>query len=165
MKPQYFVTAVVLAAAPLVAAPPDSAQTATGKTGDQQITITGCVQRESDYRRAADKGRGGVAGTGVGADNEYVLTSVSAADAKKAGGESAFELTGANEKLAAPHVGHRVEISGILKAAEVSGSGTPTGGVSAGKPPRGVDVLSKDLQLREIEVTTVKMISADCPKG
>ncbi len=37
---------------------------------EQQVTLTGCIQRETDYRRARDAGRGGVAGTGVGAGNE-----------------------------------------------------------------------------------------------
>jgi hypothetical protein len=168
MKAQLFVTAVILASAPLVAAPLGDNQTPSGtaKQGDQQITVSGCIQREADYRKAQDKGRGGVAGTGVGAGDEYVLTNLSMAGAdEKKGSEAstAYELTGANEKLAAPHVGHRVEISGTLKAAEVGTSGKPTGGASAGKPPSGVDVLSKDLQLRELEVATVKMVAAKCP--
>jgi hypothetical protein len=167
MKAQLFVTAVILAAAPLVAAPPMGDQTpgATAKAGDQQISVTGCVQRETDYRKAQDKGRGGVAGTGIGAEDEYVLTNLTmtGTDAKTSG-DTAYELTGANEKMAAPHVGHRVEISGILKAGEVGASGAPTGGATAGRPPSGVDIVSKDLKLRELEVTTVKMISADCAK-
>jgi hypothetical protein len=161
MKPAVFVGAAIFAAMPLVAASP-SAQTSgtTAKKGDQQITATGCVQREEDYRKAHEKGRGGVAGTGVGAGDEFVLTNASATGTAKA--ETAYELTGANEKLAAAHVNHRVEITGTLKAAEVGAYGTPTGGATAGKPPSGVDVLSKDLKLRELEVATVKMISATC---
>lgn len=150
MKVQVLVTAAILAGTPVQAGPP-SEQTRT-KQGDEQVTVSGCVQREADYRRARDKGRGGVAGTGLGVENEYVLN-VSA--------KTSYELTGANEKLAGPHVGHRVEISGTLKAAEVTDSGA-TGGATAGKPPRGIDVVSKDLRLRELEVATVKMISADC---
>jgi hypothetical protein len=136
-----------------------------GQKGDQKITVTGCVQREADYRKAQDKGRGGVAGTGVGAGDEFVLTNASASgEANSAAGAGvAYELTGANEKLAAGHVGHRVEISGTLKAAAM-GAGGPTGGATAGAPPRGVDVASKDLRLRELEVATVKMLSADCAK-
>jgi hypothetical protein len=166
MKAEIFVSAVMLAALPLVA-PAPIAQTPSGTTtkGEQQVTVTGCVQREADYRKAQDKGRGGVAGTGVGAENEFVLTNVSpAGDSKKSdiAANAALELTGANEKLAAPHINHRVEITGTLKAAEVGASGKPTGGATAGKPPSGVDVLSKDLQLRELEIATLKMISANC---
>jgi hypothetical protein len=136
-----------------------AAQAPSGKATarDEQVTVAGCVQKETDYRKAHDKGRAGVAGTGIGAENEYVLTNIkSAADAS-----AAYELTGANEKLAGPHVGHRVEISGMLKAAEVGAAGA-TGGATAGKPPKGVDAVSKDLRLRELEVTSVEMISANC---
>ena len=154
------IVAVALGAAPVVA------QTGgTVKKGAEQISVTGCVQREADYRRAQDKGRGGALGTGLGVENEYVLTNMTmaGADAKKSGIETttAYELTGENEKLACPHVGHRVEIAGILKAAEVSAAGA-TGGATAGTPPSGVDVVSKDLRLRELEVTTVKMLAPTC---
>jgi hypothetical protein len=152
----------VIVATQFVAAAGPVAQTpgATAKQGDRQVTVTGCVQSEADYRSAQDKGRGGVAGTGVGVANEFILSNASSAgDAKKgADAAAAYELTGANEKLAAPHVGHRVEITGTLKA------GSASGGPTAGAPPRGTDVVSKDLKLPELEVTAVKMISADCKK-
>ena len=167
MKPTMFVAAAILVAAPLLTTPLPAAQDTTMKKGDQAVTVSGCVQREADYRRAADKGKGGVAGTGLGVENEYVVTNLSmtGGDSKMSGitASTAYELTGANEKLAGPHVGHRVEIAGVLKAADVGPAGKPTGGATAGRPPRGVDVASKDLQLRELEVTTVKMISAKCP--
>jgi hypothetical protein len=35
-------------------------QTSSGKTTDQQVTVAGCVEKETDYRRAHDKGRAGV---------------------------------------------------------------------------------------------------------
>jgi hypothetical protein len=163
MKLTFIGTAAVLAAA--LGALPLAAQTPSGtvKKGDEQVTVSGCVEREADYRKAQDKGRGGAVGTGLGVENEYVLTGLSTAgaDTKKMDASTAYELTGANEKLAGPHVGHRVEIAGVLKAAEVGAAGA-TGGASAGTPPRGVDVVSKDLRLRELEVTAVKMISANC---
>jgi hypothetical protein len=148
--------------------PPPGARTA----GEQQITITGCVQREADYRQARDAGRGGVAGTGVGAGNEYVLTDASPAAARAGeaasptgttGAAMAYELTGPNEGEAGKFVGRRVEITGKLKAAETSAAGQPTGGATAGQPPRGVDVASKDLQLRELEITSVKEATGTCP--
>ena|SRR5436190_5482242 len=142
----------------------------------QQVTVTGCVQKESDYRRAQDAGRGGVAGTGIGAGNEFVLTDVTPSPATPeprpgelpspigtAGAKlPAYELTGPNEEQVAPHVGRRVEISGKLKAAETV-AGQPTGGATAGPPPAGVDVISKDLKLRELEVTSVREASGTCP--
>jgi hypothetical protein len=161
MKSKLFAGALLLAAAPIITAPAPLAQGAATKAPEQQVTVTGCIQRETDYRKAHDKGRAGVAGTGLGADNEFVLTNVSMTGAST-GAAAAYELTGSNEKMAAGHVGHRVEISGKLKAEDVTAAGKPTGGATAGKPPSGVDVLSKDLQLRELDVATVKMVSADC---
>ena len=61
-------------------------------------------------------------------------------------------------------VGKRVEIVGKLKPAEMGAAGA-TGGVTAGKPPAGVDVVSKDLKLREVEVTSVKETTGSCTPG
>lgn len=150
-----------------------------GSSADQQVTITGCIQREADYRQARDAGRGGVAGTGVGVGNEFVLTNASmstgtapnarpgAEPASPAGttgsATTAYELTGSNEGQVSQYVGRRVEISGKLKAAESGATGQPTGGATAGQPPRGVDVASKDLKLRELEVTSVREATGTCP--
>ena len=165
---------------------PPSATTPTATQGTQageQVTLVGCVQREADYRRTQDAGRGGVAGTGVGAANEFVLAdaSMAGAAAGRTGASApgttatpsatgttgtsaapvAYELSGANEGKVAQYVGRRVEIIGQLKPAEVTAGG-PTGGPTAGAPPRGVDVVSKDLQLREVEVTSVREATGTC---
>jgi hypothetical protein len=141
---------------------------AVGASTNQQITVTGCVQREADYRKAHEAGRAGVAGTGIGADNEFVLTDASAAAGAAvptgtSGSSMAYELTGSNEGMASKFVGRRVEISGSLKAAETGAGGAPTGGATAGRPPSGVDVVSKDLKLRELEVSSVKEATGSCP--
>ena len=144
-----------------------------GTAGEERVTVMGCIQREADFRRARDAGRGGVAGTGVGAGNEFVLVSASMATAGtgRAGSAGAagtsgvtaeYELTGKNEGQASQFVGKRVEISGMVKAAEVR-SGQPTGGPTAGKPPEGVDVAGRDLKLRELEITSIKESSGTCP--
>jgi hypothetical protein len=143
----------------------------TAAPQEQQVTIVGCVVREADYRKAADAGKGGVAGTGVGAGNEYVLTNASmstGASGSPVGTAgtaptAAYELTGSNEAQAKEFIGKRVEISGMLKAAEVSAAG-PTGGPTADRPPSGVDLTSKDLKLRELEVASVKAsTTGTCP--
>jgi hypothetical protein len=146
-------------------------QPAARASADGAITVTGCVQSEADYRHARDAGKGGVAGTGVGAGNEFVLANASAAAPTGAaanpvgtsGSAAAYELTGPNEGQVAAFVGKRVEITGTLKPAEVGASGQPTGGATAGQPPSGVDVASKDLKLREIEVTSVREATGTCP--
>ena len=177
-------TAVFSQQAPSPASPPPSQQPtaapAQGSQSGQPVTVTGCIQREADYRRAQDVGRGGVAGTGVGAGNEFVLAEAAMAgtgERAAAGAPStgttatatgttgtsvmAYELTGPNEGKVAQFVGRRVEITGQLKPAAVSGTG-PTGGPTAGAPPRGVDVVSKDLQLRELEITSVREANGAC---
>ena len=135
-----------------------------------QITVTGCIQREADYRQARDAGKGGAAGTGVGAGNEFILSNASVKAGAEAGAvgttgaaATAYELTGSGEGQASAFVGKRVEITGKLKAAETSASGKPTGGATAGQPPSGVDATSKDLQLRELEVSSVKEATGTCP--
>ena len=154
-------------------------QPQTKASADQQITVTGCIQREADYRQARDAGKGGVAGTGVGAGNEFVLTNASSSSSPSAAarpGEPAatgtagsssmaYELTGPNEGQAAQYVGRRVEIVGKLKGGEVGASGRPTGGATAGAPPSGVDVTSKDLKLRELEVSSVREATGTCPSA
>ena len=167
------------ATTPSTTTPTTSQGTQTG----EQVTLTGCVQREADYRRTQDAGRGGVAGTGVGTANEFVLADAATASggratagtstagstnpsatgtAGTASTTAAYELSGPNEGKVGQYVGKRVEIMGRLKPAEVAGA-APTGGPTAGAPPRGVDVVSKDLQLREVEVTSVKEAPGTCP--
>jgi hypothetical protein len=143
---------------------------ATREAAAKEVTVAGCVQREADYRRARDSGKGGVAGTGVGAGNEFVLAdaSLSAGGGSGATGTSgaaamAYELTGPNEGKVSEFVGRRVEITGTLKGAETTASGRPTGGATAGQPPSGVDVTSKDLKLRELEVSSVREAKGTCP--
>jgi hypothetical protein len=166
-------------ATPQQGATPQTPAPAARAGAGQQVTITGCVQREADFRKSADAGKGGVAGSGVGAGNEFVLINASmspagsSAQASNPGAagattgtsgtsSTAYELTGSGEGQAEKFVGKRVEIMGMLKAAETTASGAPTGGPTAGQPPRGVDVTSKDLQLRELEVSSVKETTGAC---
>ena len=144
-----------------------------GSAAGQTVTVVGCIQGETDYRKAQNLGRGGAVGTGVGAGNEFVLIDAKMASAgapPSAGAVTgttgttaqAYELTGANEGKAAQFTGKRVEITGMLKPAETAGA-APTGGPTAGAPPRGVDVASEDLKLRELEVTSVRETTGTCP--
>jgi hypothetical protein len=161
--------------------PPTSQPTQSAQaqpSAGNQVTITGCVQREADYRAANNLGSGGAVGTGVGVANEYILTSATIAPGSspavgtsgtgnpEAGAPSAapmaYELTGPNEGQVGEFVGKRVEIIGKLKAGDM-GPGGATGGATAGAPPAGVDVKSKDLKLREIEVTSVRETTGTCP--
>jgi len=137
----------------------------------QSITVTGCIQREADYRRAAGAGRGGAVGTGVGTGNEFVLanatmgaaagaaTGTSGAGATAATGTTgaaaagtAYELTGPQEGKAEGYVGKRVEITGTLKASTSGATGGPTANVPG----------SQDLKLRELEVASIREATGTC---
>jgi hypothetical protein len=150
---------------------PAQADRSPAASQDERVTVVGCVMRENDYRKAQDAGKGGPAGTGLGSGNEFVLTNASAKGAAgtapgqavgTSGSATAYELTGSAEKQAEQFVGKRVEISGTLKPAEMGAAG-PTGGPTAGAPPRGIDVVSKDLKLRELDVASVKEAEGTCP--
>ena len=167
--------AASLLAAQAAAQQPAASQQAAADS--KEVTISGCVQREADYRQSRGAGRGGVVGTGVGAGNEFILIEAAAGGATAAapGGASltgttgtaaaaatAYELTGSGEGQLAQYVGQRVDITGRLKPAEVGAAG-PTGGPTAGAPPRGVDVVGQDLKLRELEVVSVRPGTGSCP--
>ena len=130
---------------------------------DQRVTLTGCIQREADYRRMAGAGAGGAANTGAGVANEFVLASVAYAKAGAtapvgtSGGAKAYELSGSNEGQAAAHVGKRVEITGKLKPAETGATGSATGGATANVPG------STDLKLQELEISSIREAAGTCP--
>ena len=153
---------------PTAPAPPQA-----GSAAGQTVTVMGCIQGEIEYRKAHNLGGGGAVGTGVGAGNEFILIDarMASAGAPPAAGVAtgttgtaaqAYELTGANEGKTAQFTGKRVEITGMLKPAGTTGT-APTGGPTAGAPPRGVDVASEDLKLRELEVTSVRETTGNCP--
>ena len=117
------------------------------------ITLVGCLQREADYRKQNDSGRGGPVATGAGLGNEYVLVNAAdagaargAMDCSSASGGTAYELTGEHERDLTAFVGRRVEITGMLKA----GTG-------------GFDPLGQDLRIQEVEVMSSREASAAAP--
>jgi hypothetical protein len=130
------------------------------------ITLVGCIQREADYRRTHDLGRGGVAGTGLGRGNEYVLINASRVGSAAAAAPAdldcsfeatteAYELTGDRERNLEPFVGRVVRINGMLKEADTEPVGTS--GVS--RPTGGVDPLGQDLRLFEVNATSFQEVA------
>jgi hypothetical protein len=121
------------------------------------VTLIGCVQKESDYRKEHDIKRGGGLNMGIGAGDEYVLINATrvepgaapaaSADCTTASSGEAFEITGPREEQFKAFVGKRVEVSGTQKKAKVTASGQPTGGT---------DPMHGDLDLFEVEVSSVK---------
>jgi len=121
----------------------------TFKAPKTPISLTGCIQREADYRRQHGLGKGGFLGFGGGLGNEYVLINTApyprrgAGDCATATGGEAYELTGSEEGDLGQFVGERVAITGMRKAAEIdAATGRPTGGRQAGY----------DLRLYEVDV-------------
>jgi hypothetical protein len=150
----------VIAAAVLLYAPAGAQTTQPETTGQSSITLVGCLQTEADYRRAQDAGKGGVAMTGAGLGNEYVLIQTEGAggpggydatgnaDCKSstAFAGTAYELTGTRERELKQFVGRRVEITGELKHADDFGR------------PGGFDpaVVGQDLRLNEVNVASFR---------
>ena len=153
--------------------PAESTVQAAGTAGE--ITLVGCIQREADYRRQHDSGRGGVAGTGLGRGNEYILTNAmrmgSAADidldcgtigATSGAPGEAYELTGESEPKLEPYVGRKVAVTGMLKDADTEPVGTSGSNVST--PTGGFDPLGQDLKLFELEVASFSEVTAAAPE-
>jgi hypothetical protein len=132
----------------------------------EQVTLIGCVQSETDFRRSKGMDKGGAVGSGVGAGNEFVIvdasksssapgaaTSPADAPAGTSGAAgSAYQATGSGEGDLKQYVGKRVEITGRIKRAERS-----TGAATGGMDPAG-----RDLQLQEIDIASVKPATGEC---
>ena len=159
--------AAALVACAAATAQAQSESRSSGQTSEESITVVGCLQEESSYRRQNDSGRGGIAGTGVGRGNEYVLVNASRADAgapsssldcsSTSTGE-AYELTGSREKELESFIGRAVQITGMLKRADVEPS--PVGTSGSVRPEGGVDPLGQDLKLFEINVSSFGEVAA-----
>jgi hypothetical protein len=124
------------------------------------ISLVGCIQRETEYRRQNNSGKGGFLGFGGGLGDEYVLVNASRGadgafgDCTTATGGEAYELTGSGEGDFEAFVGQRVAISGTRKEAEIdAATGRPTGGRQAGD----------DLRLFEVEVASFRALAAPVP--
>lgn len=139
-----------------------------------EITLVGCIQREADYRRQHDLGRGGVAGTGLGRGNEYILANPIRPGSGAAASEldcgtiaatsgapgEAYELTGPSERELEPYVGRKVAVTGMLKNAETQPEAVGTSGGGVATPTGGFDPLGQDLRLFELEMTSFREVVA-----
>ena len=149
---------------------PSSAQANNDTQAGTPITLVGCIQRDTDYRRANDSGRGGVAATGAGLGNEYVLVNASSAgtgstgpasaDCSAATGGTAYELTGKGEPDLERFVGKRIELVGMLKRGSSNTPVGTSGGTTADRPSGGFDPLGQDLRIPEVELTSVREFAA-----
>jgi len=141
---------------------PTSDTARAGRQAEAEVTLVGCIQREAEYRKASESGRGGPAATGLGLGNEFVLVnatrttagaapSTTVSDCAATGSGEAYELTGSRERDLAKFVGRRLEITGTLKEAK-----TTTAPDGAPKPTGGFDPLKQDLKLFEVEIASFR---------
>ena len=98
----------------------------------QQVTITGCVQREGDYRRAHGAGHGGAVGTGVGAGNEFVLINASHSSASSTTGTDTQAGTTPPSSTAGSATGTTGSSTGATGT--TSGTATTAPGTAGGMP-------------------------------
>jgi hypothetical protein len=100
------------------------------RTAVDVITVLGCVQRESEYRSQIADGKGGVAGTGLGAANEFVLRSIQTVsnDTLKPTGTAGtaanevYSVTGNLERELERALGKQVAVSGYVEVAQSQGT-------------------------------------------
>ena len=139
-------------------APGYAQSTDPNEAPERQVTLVGCVQKESEYRQMHNKGKGGALGLG-GRGDEFVLVNafeitpgqVLPADtdmscSAAAGGE-AYELEGKMEDHLDAYVGRRVQISGKRNEADID--------VATGRPTGGINAVGGDLQLFEVDVLEI----------
>ena len=133
-------------------------------TASDTVTITGCVEREADYRAARDQGRGGPAGSGLGQGNEFILTHATTGSPVPTSGSGntesiAYQLTGSAEADAGSFLHQRVELTGHFKA---SGNDSPIADTPAAATSGANTDLNSALRLRTFEVTDVRASTGTC---
>ena len=149
--------------------------TSTTEIEARPITLIGCIQRESDYRRAHDIGRGGPVGSGIGSRDEFVLINASRVrsadssvrddiDCSRETTAEAYELTGRGEDDLKPLIGRAVMVTGMLKKADVE-EPVGTAGIDTPRPTGGFDPLNRDLRLFEVNVTSFQELTPGAPRA
>jgi hypothetical protein len=144
------------------------------------VTVTGCLMKESDYRRAHNLGSGALNGVGLG--DEFVVVDAtmspaaapisansSASAAKPAPGPTtaaacseqgtgaAYRVTGKGEDNLKAYVGRRMEITGTMKHADDDASVSPSANASASASAADTSKLPPEVELgtfREAAMTT-----------
>ena len=109
------------------------------------IVVTGCVQRAAQLPTGTS---GTVGAVGDVDSSKFILTKAAAASSQASPASQTYKLD-ADDSLLTTHVGHQVEITGMLDSAKA----TPG---AAGDPAPPAASGSK------LKVTSVKMIAAAC---
>ena len=129
MRSKMWFTAAAMFALASIAAAQNAPQKPT-RTAADIITVVGCVQKEADYRAQKSDSKGGVANTGVGVANEFVLRGAHTVSpdtykpirTTEGLGETVYSLTGKLESEVAKSVGHQIAVSGYVVVADSEGT-------------------------------------------
>ena len=151
------VSMAAFAQSPQSSSPSPAAQQSTAPASSQ-VTLVGCVMRESEYRQATDAGKGGPANTGIGRSDEFVLIHAkkgagpapATCSAAKGTGE-AYEVVGSHEKDLEEYVNKAVEIRGTLKGADPFAA-------QQGAP--GADPLKQGLKISQVDIASFRAAPA-----
>jgi hypothetical protein len=130
MRSKIWSTAAVVFALVSLAAAQDNKQQPKNSGGEDILTVVGCVQKEADYRAQHNQGRGGVANTGVGESNEFVLRGANTVDKETlkpintggTGTNVTYTLTGRLEGELASAVGQQIAVTGYVEKADSAGT-------------------------------------------
>jgi hypothetical protein len=97
------------------------------------VNIVGCVEREADYRKQINQGKGGPLNSGVGQGDEYILrfaksvpngvvSKKTLASTGTTGSEDIYSVTGKSEDELKLEVGRQVEVTGYVEVAKSDGT-------------------------------------------
>jgi hypothetical protein len=109
---------------------PEPAQAAQpSRDATDVLTVTGCVEREADYRSQIAEGKGTVAGTAGQAD-QFVLRSVRTVSTEtlkpiakdRPRFEDVYAMTGKLEHELGNAVGHQIAVSGYVEVRKTNGT-------------------------------------------
>jgi hypothetical protein len=152
------VSMAAFAQSPQPASPSSQGAQQSTTQASSQVTLVGCVMRESEYRQATDAGKGGPANTGIGRSDEFVLIHAKkgagpapATCSAAAGTGEAYELAGSREKDLEQYVNKAVEIRGTLKGADPFAA-------QQGAP--GADPLKQGLKISQVDISSFRAAPA-----
>jgi hypothetical protein len=141
------------------------AQRPSSPSASDQITVTGCLQRESSSATAGTTGTSGATSASSSA-SAFVLkvtppsspagSAAAGATTGTAGSTASSYKLDADEAKLTPHIGHKVEITGSVDKS--MSSTAPAGSTSAA----GGATASAGSNVPKLKVDSVRMIAASC---
>lgn len=139
--------AIGIAIVASVTAQEPASRTTVPSPDKDKIVVTGCVQRALQLPTGTS---GTVGAVGDVDSSKFILTKAAAANSQASSASQTYKLE-ADDSLLTTHVGHKVEITGILDSAK-----TAPGAASDPSLPAGSG--------SKLKVSAVKLIAEACPE-